>query len=95
MRRGKEGVGKGRDTQKCRFMEKRVREISSFFVAPRSEFAPAVCARPRTPFSINTSTLVEFECCYIVTHAAFPPWPSKMMKEDGLHWCGAKVEYSS
>ena len=33
-------------------------EISRFFVAPRREFAPAVCARPRTPFSINTSTSV-------------------------------------
>ena len=39
-------------------MEKRLREISRFFVAPRHEFAPAVRARPRTPFSINTSTSV-------------------------------------
>ena len=39
-------------------MEKRLREISRFFVAPRREFAPAVRARPRTPFSINTSTSV-------------------------------------
>ena len=30
-------------TQKCRFMEKREREISRFFVAPRRESAPAVC----------------------------------------------------
>ena len=29
-------------TEKCRFMDKRVREISRFFVAPRREFAPAV-----------------------------------------------------
>ena len=40
-------------------MEKRLREISRFFVAPRREFAPAVRARPRTPFSINTSTSVH------------------------------------
>ena len=40
-------------------MGKRLREISRFFVAPRREFAPAVCARPRTPFSINTSTSVH------------------------------------
>ena len=45
-------------TQECRFMEKRLREILRFFVAPRREFAPAVRARPRTPFSINTSTSV-------------------------------------
>ena len=41
-------------------MEKRLHEISRFFVAPRCEFAPAVCARPRTPFSINTFTSVLF-----------------------------------
>ena len=41
-------------------MEKRLREISRFFVAPRREFAPAVRARPRTPFSINTSISVYF-----------------------------------
>ena len=29
-------------TEKCRFMDKRVREISRFLVAPRREFAPAV-----------------------------------------------------
>ena len=40
-------------------MEKRLREISRFFVVPRREFAPAVRARPRTPFSINTSTSVR------------------------------------
>ena len=32
-------------TQECRFMEKKLREISRFFVAPR-RFAPAVRARP-------------------------------------------------
>ena len=42
-------------------MEKRLREISHFFIAPRREFAPAVRARPRTPFSINTSTSVYKE----------------------------------
>ena len=41
-------------------MEKKLREISRFFVAPRREFAPAVRARPRTPFSINTSTSVQW-----------------------------------
>ena len=41
-------------------MEKRVREILPFFVAPRPEFAPAVCACLRTLFSTNTSTLVVF-----------------------------------
>ena len=40
-------------------MEKRLREISRFFVAPRREFAPVVRARPRTPFSIITSTSVH------------------------------------
>ena len=40
-------------------MEKRLREISRFFVAPQREFAPAVRARPRIPFSINTSTSVQ------------------------------------
>ena len=45
-------------TQDCRFMGKRLREISRFFVAPRRELAPAVRARPPTPFSINTSTSV-------------------------------------
>ena len=39
-------------------MEKMLREISRFFVAPRRVFAPAVRARPRTPFSINTFTSV-------------------------------------
>ena len=43
-------------------MEKRLREISCFFVAQRREFAPAVRARPRTPFSINTSTSVHVVC---------------------------------
>ena len=47
MRRGKEGVGKGRDTQKCRFIEKRVREISHFFVATLHVFPLFVRARPR------------------------------------------------
>ena len=40
-------------------MGKWLREISHFFVAPRREFAPAVRARPRTLFSINTSTSVQ------------------------------------
>ena len=40
-------------------MEKRLRETSRFFVAPRREFTPAVCARPRTPFSINNFTSVH------------------------------------
>ena len=47
-------------TAKCRFMNKRVLEMSRFFVAPQREFAPAVRARPRTPFSINTSTSVQW-----------------------------------
>ena len=37
-------------------MDKRVREISRFFVAPRREFAPAVWGVPRTLLSRNTST---------------------------------------
>ena len=46
-------------------MEKRLREISRFFVAPRREFAPpSERACPRTPFSINTSTSVlQLPCC--------------------------------
>ena len=45
-------------TEKCRFMDKRVREISRFFVAPRREFAPAVWRVSRTLLSRNTSTSV-------------------------------------
>ena len=48
-------------TKKCRFMEKRVREISRFFVAPRREFAPGVCASTRTSLSKNTSPWGHFE----------------------------------
>ena len=40
-------------------MEKRVREISRFFVAPRREFDPAFCAHLRTFFFTSTSTLVD------------------------------------
>ena len=39
-------------------MDKRVREISPFFVAPRREFAPAVWRVSRTLLSRNTSTSV-------------------------------------
>ena len=41
-------------------MEKRLRKISRFFVAPQCEFAPAVRTRPRTPFSINTTTSAQY-----------------------------------
>ena len=34
-------------TEKCIFMDKEVREISRFFVAPPREFAPAARVRPR------------------------------------------------
>ena len=40
-------------------MDKRVREISRFFVAPRREFAPAVWRVSRTFLSRNTSTSVH------------------------------------
>ena len=46
---------------KCRFMDKRVRETSHFFVAPQCEFAPAVWRVSRTLLSRNTSTPVEGE----------------------------------
>ena len=45
-------------TEKCRFIDISVREISRFFVAPRREFAPAVWRISRTLLSRNTSTLV-------------------------------------
>ena len=41
--------------------KKGARNLALFFFAPQREFAPAVCVRvrPRTPFSINTSTSVD------------------------------------
>ena len=45
-------------TEKCIFLDKRVREISRFFVAPRREFAPAIWRVSRTLLSRNTSTSV-------------------------------------
>ena len=56
-------------------MEKRLREISHFFVAPRREFAPAIRARPRDPFSINTSTSVLFVRKFGVFFDPPSPWP--------------------
>ena len=49
----------GTHTQKCRFMEKRVGEISRFFVAQPPVFPLSVRARPRTSLYTNTSTLVN------------------------------------
>ena len=46
-------------TEKCRFMDKRVREISRFFVALRLEFTPAVWRVSRTLLSRNTSGSVH------------------------------------
>ena len=47
-------------TEKCRFMDKRVREISCFFVALlQREFAPAVWRVSRTLLSRNTSGSVN------------------------------------
>ena len=40
--------GKETTTKKCRFMDKRVREISCFFVAPPRVFPLSVRARPCT-----------------------------------------------
>ena len=45
-------------TQECRFMEKRMREISRFFIAQRREFAPAVCARPRAGVSLSLDAVL-------------------------------------
>ena len=45
-------------TKKCRFMAKRVREISRFNVAPPQVFPLSVRARPRTILSTNISSLV-------------------------------------
>ena len=47
-------------TKKCKFMDKRVCEISRFFVAPLHVFPLSVCARPCTVLSTNTSSLVHF-----------------------------------
>ena len=60
-------------------MEKRLREISRFFVAPRR-----AATRPRTPFSINTSTSVclltfpETRLCPLfgVSYKAFCVYPN-------------------
>ena len=46
-------------TQKCRFMDKRVREIARFFVAPPRVFPLSVWRVSRTLLSRNTSTLVH------------------------------------
>ena len=46
-------------TKKCRFMDKRVREISRFFVVQPRVFPLSVRARPRTVLSTNTSSLVD------------------------------------
>ena len=56
-------------TEKCRFMDKRVREISLFFVAPPRVFPLSVCAHasPRTVLSTNTSSSVY--------GLLFPDWP--------------------
>ena len=48
-------------TEIYRFMDRRVREILHFFVAPQCEFAPAVWRVSRTLLSRNTSTPVEGE----------------------------------
>ena len=53
-------------TKKCRFLDKRVREISRFFVVPPRVFPLSVRARPRTVLSTNTSSLV----CRICVHAS-------------------------
>ena len=47
-------------TEKCRFMDKRVREILRFFVALRREFAPAVWHVSWTFLSRNSYTSVQF-----------------------------------
>ena len=49
------------DTKKCRFMDKRVREISRFFAALPHIFPLSVRARPRTVLSTNTSSLVDMK----------------------------------
>ena len=49
-------------TKKCRFMYKRVREISRVFFVPPRVFPLSVRARPRTVLSTNTSSLVHIDC---------------------------------
>ena len=88
------------NTQECRLMEKWLREISHFFVAPRREFAPAVHARPRTPFSINTSTSVyevresnncawtfetQFSCSLAGSHA-YKIWANNKQTKRSVCW---------
>ena len=46
-------------TEKCRFLDKRVREISRFFVAPPSVFPLSVWRVSWTLLSRNTSTSVD------------------------------------
>ena len=46
-------------TEKCRFMDKREREISRFFGAPPRAFPLSVRARPRTVLSTNTFSSVR------------------------------------
>ena len=45
-------------TQKCRFVDKKVHEISRFFVAPPCGFPLSVWCVSRTSLSTITSTLV-------------------------------------
>ena len=56
-----------------------------FFVAPRREFAPAVRARPRTKFSINTSTSVL---------DYMPAQVSNKMEIAAVQWLAVKVATS-
>ena len=58
-------------TQKCRFMDKRVCEISRFFVAPPRVFPLSVWCVSRTLLSRNISTIVYISCKTV----PFPPPP--------------------
>ena len=54
-----------RNTKKCTFLDKKVREISRSFVAPPCVFSLSVRARPHTVLSTNTSSLVGVDSKYV------------------------------
>ena len=59
------------NTEKCIFMDKRVREISRFFVVPQREFAPAVWRVSRTLLSRNTSISVNISSVGPISYLPF------------------------
>ena len=86
-----------RNTEKCRFIDKRVREISRFFVALRHEFAPAVWRVSRSfiqkylrlsTFSIKQlcKTWIDLaKCMHAIIICSSAP-SSLRIEEGGIIW---------